>query len=70
MNNIIEQDHRRVKRQIRCMLGFKSKAAASITLAGIELVHMVCKQQGDFASTAPFHSNNNSQRSQHNCACR
>ncbi|NVM43224.1 IS6 family transposase [Ochrobactrum intermedium] len=54
MNNAIEQDHRRVKRQIRCMLGFKSEAAASITLAGIELVHMMRKLQGNFGSTAPL----------------
>lgn len=48
-NNGIEQDHRRVKRRIRSMLGFKSEASASITLAGIELVHMMRKQQGLFA---------------------
>ncbi|MFD1793216.1 IS6 family transposase [Ochrobactrum teleogrylli] len=54
MNNTIEQDHRRVKRRIRSMLGFKSEAAASITLAGIELVHMMYKQQGVFASMAPL----------------
>nr|AJW29920.1 transposase [Ochrobactrum sp. LM19] len=54
MNNAIEQDHRRVKRRIRCMLGFKSEAAASITLAGIELVHMMRKLQGNFGSTAPL----------------
>lgn len=51
MNNAIEQDHRRVKRRIRSMLGFKSETAASITLADIELVHMMRKQQGDFATT-------------------
>lgn len=50
MNNAIEQDHRRVKRRIRSMLGFKSERAASITLAGIELVHMMRKQQGVFTS--------------------
>ncbi len=31
------------------MLGFKSHLTASITLAGIELVHMMRKQQGLFA---------------------
>jgi putative transposase len=41
MNNHIEQDHRRVKRRIRSMLGFKSQASANITLAAIELVHMM-----------------------------
>ncbi|WP_208620238.1 IS6 family transposase [Brucella grignonensis] len=54
MNNAIEQDHRRVKRRIRCMLGFKSEAAASITLSGIELVHMMRKQQGVFATAKPL----------------
>jgi putative transposase len=51
MNNAIEQDHRRVKRRIRAMLGFKSEAAARITLAGIELIHMMRKQQSIFTST-------------------
>jgi len=50
VNNAIEQDHRRVKRRIRSMLGFKSEAAARTTLAGIELVHMMRKQQGVFAT--------------------
>ncbi|SUA87341.1 Uncharacterised protein [Brucella intermedia] len=36
------------------MLGFNSEATAGITLAGIERVHMMRKQQGDFASTAPL----------------
>ncbi len=54
MNNTIEQDYRRVKRRMRSMLGFKSEAAASITLAGIELIHMMRKLQGNFGSTAPL----------------
>ncbi len=37
LNNIIEQDHRFIKRRIRPMLGFKSFASASSALAGIEL---------------------------------
>jgi len=51
MKNAIEQDHRCVKRRIRSMLGFKSEAAASIKLVGIELVHLNRKHQGIFAST-------------------
>lgn len=39
MNNCIEQDHRRIKRRIRPMPGFKSKVRAAIILDGIELVH-------------------------------
>ena len=45
LNNIIEQDHRRVKRLTRSMLGFKSFHSAQTTLAGIELVAMLRKGQ-------------------------
>jgi putative transposase len=45
MNNRIEQDHRRVNRRIRPMLGFKSDRKASIILGGIELIHMIRKGQ-------------------------
>ena len=45
LNNIVEQDHRAVKRGTRPMLGFKSFDAAQGTLAGIELMHMIKKRQ-------------------------
>jgi putative transposase len=45
LNNIVEQDHRGVKRVTRPMLGFKSFAAAQDTLVGIELMHMLKKKQ-------------------------
>jgi transposase-like protein len=45
LNNIVEQDHRAVKRVTRPMLGFKSFAAAQDTLVGIELMHMIKKRQ-------------------------
>ena len=45
LNNIVEQDHRGVKRVTRPMVGFKSFAAAQGTLAGIELMHMMKKKQ-------------------------
>ena len=45
LNNIVEQDHRAVKRVTRPMLGFKSYDAAEGTLAGIELMHMIKKKQ-------------------------
>jgi putative transposase len=45
LNNIIEQDHRGVKRITRLMLGFKSFDAAQSTLVGIELMHMLKKRQ-------------------------
>jgi putative transposase len=45
LNNLVEQDHRAVKRVTRPMLGFKSFDAAQGTLAGIELMHMIKKRQ-------------------------
>ena len=45
LNNIVEQDHRGVKRVTRPMLGFKSFVAAQDTLVGIELMHMIKKRQ-------------------------
>ena len=45
LNNLIEQDHRNIKRRIRPMLGFKSFRRAQTILAGIELVHMIRKGQ-------------------------
>ena len=45
LNNIIEQDHRFIKKMTRPMLGFKSHEAAAITLAGIEVERMIRKSQ-------------------------
>jgi len=46
LNNIVEQDHRFIKRVTRPMLGFKSFRSARATLAGIELWRMLKKNQG------------------------
>ena len=40
-NNIVEQDHRGVKRVTQPMLGFKSFWSARIIIAGIETMHMI-----------------------------
>ena len=45
LNNIVEQDHRYVKRIITPMLGFQSFRSASKTLKGIEAMNMVKKGQ-------------------------
>ena len=50
LNNIIEQDHRGVKRVTRPMLGFTSFHTARRTLVGIELMHMLRKGQMDDGS--------------------
>jgi putative transposase len=57
LNNVVEQDHRAVKRVTRPMLGFKAFDAAQSTLVGIELMHMLKKKQwlvaaGDVGLTA------------------
>jgi transposase-like protein len=48
LNNRIEQDHRAIKRRLRSMLGFKSVASARVILGGIELIHMLRKQQAKY----------------------
>lgn len=44
-NNMIEQDHRFIKKLTRPMKGFKSFQSASATLDGIEVAHMIRKGQ-------------------------
>jgi len=45
LNNIVEQDHRAVKRVTKPMLNFKSFQSAKCVLTGIELMHMIRKGQ-------------------------
>jgi transposase-like protein len=45
LNNLVEQDHRAIKRVVRPMLGFKSFWAACCTIAGIEVRHAIRKGQ-------------------------
>jgi transposase-like protein len=47
LNNLIEQDHRRVKQRVYPMLGFKRFEKAAITISGIELAHKIKKGQFD-----------------------
>ena len=43
LNNIIEQDHRSIKRIVNPMLGFQSFRSASKTLKGVEAMNMIKK---------------------------
>jgi putative transposase len=57
LKNIVEQDHRGVKRITRPMLGFKACDAAQATRVGIALMHRIKKRQlvveeGDEGRTA------------------
>jgi transposase-like protein len=45
LNNIVEQDHRAIKRIVKPMMGFKDFRCARIILSGIELMHMIRKEQ-------------------------
>ena len=60
LNNIVEQDHRRIKRLVRPGLGFGSFRTARRTLAGFEAMAMIRKGQvrnisgGDIRGQATF----------------
>jgi putative transposase len=62
LNNLVEQDHRAIKRRVRPMLGFKSFGSATKIIAGIETMRMIKKGQlayprGQVTSAAnQFHS--------------
>ncbi len=54
LNNIVEQDHRAIKRRTRPRMGFKSFRCARILRGGNELMHMIAKgkmQSGDLNAT-------------------
>jgi putative transposase len=41
LNNLVEQDHRFIKKITKPMMGFKAFYSASATIAGIETAHMI-----------------------------
>ncbi len=45
LNNIVEQDHRFIKKWVRSMLGLKSFRIATLILRGIEGMHRMKKGQ-------------------------
>lgn len=45
LNNMVEQDHRTIKKRVRPMLGLKSFPSAFATLEGIEVANMIRKGQ-------------------------
>ena len=54
LNNILEQDHRFIKRITGRMLGFKAFHSASATLDAIEVAHMIRKGQFDNKDMTAF----------------
>jgi len=45
LNNIVEQDHRTIKRRIAISTGFKEFESAQRTLSGIETINIIRKNQ-------------------------
>jgi IS6 family transposase len=60
LNNVVEQDHRAIKRWVNASLGFRSFAGTQRTIQGYEAMHMIRKGQirwlanGDFAEHVRF----------------
>ena len=50
LNNVVEQDHRRIKFRLQPMLGFKKFYNARRVLTGMEFMHKLHKGQFDFTS--------------------
>ena len=53
LNNIVEQDHRAIKRRCAPMLALKTFRTAAITIAGVELAHRIRKRQFSFGRGGP-----------------
>ena len=50
-NNVLEQDHRAVKRRVRASQHFRSFWGAWRTIAGYEAIHMIRKGQASAGGT-------------------
>ena len=56
LNNLIEQDQRKVKQRGRPLLGFTRCDYAAVTLAGIELIPQLKKKQFAVSVLCPAHT--------------
>ena len=50
LNNILEQDHRAIKRRVNAKQGFREFQAARRTIQGYEAMHMIRKGQARWVS--------------------
>jgi transposase-like protein len=50
LNNIIEQDHRAIKRRVNAKQGFREFQAALLTIQGYEAIHIIRKGQVQWLS--------------------
>ncbi|MDM5152629.1 IS6 family transposase [Bacillus sp. DX1.1] len=58
LNNLIEQDHRHVKRRFAHSLGFQGLRHATRTIKGIETLHAIYKQRRSLQSDSVFSAYN------------
>ena len=58
LNNVVEQDHRAIKRRTRPMLGFKDFDCVRVILSGIEVMHMIKKGQMKCTDKTPLSAAN------------
>ncbi|QPW51642.1 IS6 family transposase (plasmid) [Bacillus thuringiensis] len=58
LNNLIEQDHRHVKRRFAKSAGFQNLRHASRTIKGIETIHALYKKNRSFTSNSCFSTYN------------
>ncbi len=54
LNNIVEQSHRLIRRMTRPMMGFKNFWSAATTISGIEMVHMLYRDQIEIPGQTPW----------------
>ena len=50
LNNILEQDHRAIKRRVKAKQGFREFHAALRTIQGYDVMHMIRKGQARWVS--------------------
>ena len=50
LNNVLEQDHRAIKRRVKAKQGFRDFQAAHRTIQGYEAMHMIGKGQARWVS--------------------
>ena len=58
LNNILEQDHRAIKRRVKAKQGFRAFDAARRTLVGYEAIHMIRKGQARWVGGADVRQQN------------
>ena len=51
LNNILEQDHRAIKRRVKATQNFREFRAAQRTIEGYEAMHMIRKGQARWVSS-------------------